>query len=225
MMRNRNISLFMSVFMVVMISILSGYSLLFSHKDRQVSFNGSFVLLDQEGLFSKVDSLSSQHEDRNRFVSEIKKLLSSENLIESYSIRYSWPKEVIVNIREVSPLAILNNNKLITGDCKIFEFSKDVPSDRLMGFFVDTGMDEEYMCEKINTIIPYIDSLEVGKVSILSNGNYRITVNETDYLIAGANVPEEINRMLTISGMLESGDYGRAVVDLRYSSGGAIQPM
>lgn len=214
--------LFLTIVMFVAVIYLLGAA---NWGERHIKFNGIFVLLDQGKISRQVESLSEKHPNKYKFQLEVERMLGSERLIKRISIRYAWPNDVIINIDEVVPVAIVGEGELLTDDCRIISYPGGNKDGKFMHFDLGLSQEVDFTCHQVKKIIPHIGFNGIKNINILDNGNFRINFDETEYLITGRNVSLEIDRMKRISVALREKDMSISAVDLRYLSGGAILPL
>lgn len=193
--------------------------------ERRIKFNGSFVLVDQGKISGQINGLSEKHPDKYKFQSAVELLLKSEELIKSVSIRYVWPNDVIINVDEVVPVAIVGEKRLLTDDCQIIGYPVSNEDGGFIHFDIGLVQETDFTCRQIMKIIPHVDFNGIKNITIFDNGNFRIGFDGIDYLITGKHISLEIERMKRISSALRDKGMSVSNVDLRYSSGGAILPL
>lgn len=221
-MMNKSHKAVFSILLAIPVIFFVLYSMKNSNTDRHIRFNGSFVLIDQESLFKEVEAVSVRYNESDRFLSEIKKLLFTKKYINNFSIRHSWPNEVIISIEEIAPLALIDGKILIADDCTTHEYPTDVNGKMLVNFLVDPASGNAHTCHHIKEIISYLNPSEISRVEILANGNYRIFMGSVHFIISGIDISAEMQRFADVSQVLR---HRRLSVDLRYFSGGAIRPL
>jgi len=191
--------------------------------ERHIGFSGSFVLVDQEQLFEKVERLSGENVSTEDFVSAVSNVLGKESYIESHSIRLSWPNSVVINIEEIDPIAILNGDSLFTRTCGSFKYESNILQEGMLNIETKLDARDPYLCGRIQDIASSLHAAGIGRIEVLNNGNYGLEIAGVNYLISGEAMQADMARLKAISDRLSI--TGRQVksVDLRYTSGGAVK--
>mgnify|MGYP001822151096 FL=1 len=87
------------------------------HDKRSIQVKGVFIQVDEAALLDRIKTISERNPGRQEFIEHVYQMLNHEPYIATSSVRYSWPNDVVIEIREISPVAILNKSELLSRDC------------------------------------------------------------------------------------------------------------
>lgn len=194
-----------------------------SEQRYQISVNGVFVLVDQENLLSRINTLALNIESKTQFISELELFLAAEPYIYSSSIRYAWPNEVIIDIDEINPTALISGHGFLSEDCRVIAYEKSLASN-IHVFELDQVEINKNSCQQIMAIHPYLNE-QIRSVSLISNGDYRLKLDGVEYVISD-DFEYMFDRVWRVHRRLKARHLNESlIVDLRYRSGSAIRVL
>ncbi len=206
----------------VFIVIYQGFG---SHREEsyQISMTGIFVLVDQKALLKRINDLSEIVGNRQLFLNRLEKLLTSEPYIQSSTVRYTWPNEVIIDIQEIVPKVLIRGHGFLSSDCMIIGY-KDTNFENVHFFDLEKSDLNEFICQQVIQIQPYLTS-EIKLITLLSNGDYRLIINDIIYVINN-DLDKMFTKVWSIHhGLRRKGLVSSLIVDLRYLSGFTIKSV
>lgn len=214
------VSVFAFVFITAMVVLLSAWNKKMG-QEHEVRINGVFVLVDQQELMEKVKRIDAESRDKAQFISQVEHLLSREPYIQSSTLRYSWPNQVVIDIHEITPIALIGGQGYVTSNCKIISSAK-TPVTGIPVFEIEGDALDRHSCNKIQEIRPYLGK-GVRSVAIMSNGDYKLDVYSRRYVISDdlQTMFEKIRRIERQLNQMNMTEF--MTVDLRYSSGSAVR--
>ncbi len=190
---------------------------------RSIQIKGVFVLVDELDLHNRLSQLSLNNPDRRKFLDEVRTMLKNEPYLESSTIRYSWPDEVVLEISEVSPVAMINRDRLLLKDCRIVGLESEVLSAPLIDFAVSQEQLGDDICKQILEVLGPIHKTGARHVSILGNGDYVLDFGRTKLVIGKDQFHEVPGKIGKLSMLIRMNRLHAEYVDLRYISGAAIR--
>ncbi len=220
---NRDIVIHISGFLLVLglvfIALYQGFKP-YGGKSYQINMTGSFLLVNQEDLLKRINDLSASVKNRQLFLNQIEKLLVSEPYIGSSNVRYNWPDEIVIDIQEIVPKALIRGHGFLASNCMVINYQGMNFENVYLFELKDIGLNKS-TCQKIIKIQPYLTN-EIKLVTLLSNGDYRLVIDDVQYVIS-----DDFDKMFarvwrTHHGLWRRGLSDPLIVDLRYSSGGAV---
>ena len=214
------IIIFLFVLGFVFIVIYHGFKL-YNEKNYQISMKGIFILTNQNILLKRINNLSKVTGNKQFFMSKINKLLSLEPYIKSFTVRYAWPNKIIINIEEITPVAIIKKYGFLTSECKLIKY-ENLSFENIYFFELNDVILNEFFCKKIMNIQNYLDK-RIKLITLLSNGDYKLKINNTEYII-NDNFDEMFTKIWRIHKNLQKKNITNLIfLDLRYLSGSAIK--
>lgn len=122
---------------------------------------------------------------------------------------------------EVAPNVFIEGHGLLGDDCRIVE-SDEAAAAAAFVFALEGGPLERARCMQIKNIQPFLDG-RVGRVTLMSNGDYRVAVGGMRYVITDA-LDSMFHTLWRVHGRISRQTEQPLVVDLRYTAGSAIRP-
>ena len=182
-------------------------------------------MVDEGSLLSRIKRVSMENPERHKFVDQVYRMLNHEPLIASSTLRYSWPNEVEIEIREINPVARVNTSSLMLGDCRLIDGISDQLPVRLIDIVMEkTGFDI-YRCEQLKNILSVIRQMPVNRVTILQNQDYVLGFDDRRIIAAPANIIENPMKVKKVVELMRAGKIDAEYVDMRYASGLAIRKV
>ena len=192
---------------------------------RSIRIKGVFVLVDEAEFLGRLKELSANNDTRKEFLDDVRLLLGQEPYISSSSIRYSWPDDVVIEITEVSPVAILNDDGLLLGDCQVVGKGSNKLSIKLVAFdTVSEGL-EQFQCDQVMEVLPILNLMLVNRATLLANGDYMIEINGQRLVVGLDDIKESSEDIRRIVHQLEKQRVDAEYIDMRYVSGFAIKQV
>ena len=124
--------------------------------ERSIQIKGVFILVDEGSLLNRIKRVSMENPERQKFVDEVYRMLNHEPLIASSTLRYSWPNEVEIEIREINPIARVNTSSLMLGDCRLIDGIPDNLPVRLIDVVMEKQKLDIYRCEQLKKTLSVI---------------------------------------------------------------------
>jgi|GEM_PF-3611588 len=192
---------------------------------RSIHVKGVFVLVDEAELLGRLKELSIGNANRKKFLNEVRLLLEQEPYISSSSIRYSWPNDVVIEITEVSPVAVLNGDGLLLGDCRVVSKGSNKLSIKLMVFDTAGEGIEQFQCDQVMDVLPILNLMLVNRATLLASGDYMIELNGQRFIVGLGDIKESSEEIRRIAHQLEKMNVDAEYIDMRYVSGFAIKQV
>jgi cell division septal protein FtsQ len=193
--------------------------------ERSIQVKGVFVLVDESSLLDRIKRVSMENPERQKFVDEVYRMLNHEPLIASSSLRYSWPNEVEIEIREINPIARVNTSSLMLADCRVIESISDELPVRLIDIVMEKKMLDIYRCKQLKKILSVIRQIPVNQVTVLQNQDYVLGFDDRRIIAASENIIENPMKVKKVVELMRAGKLEAEYVDMRYSSGLAIRKV
>jgi cell division septal protein FtsQ len=190
---------------------------------RSIRINGVFVLVDEAEFLGKLKNLSAKNSGRQEFLDEVRLMLNKEPYISSSSIRYSWPDDVVIEITEVSPVAILNEKELLLGDCRVVSKGSNKLSIKLMTFDTAGQGLKQFQCDQVMEILPILNLMLVNHATLLAN--YILEIKGQRVIVDFESIKESSEDISRIVGFMKKQGVDAEYIDMRYVSGVAIKQV
>lgn len=210
--------------LIAIVAVMQSATVLaYPNEGREIHIKGIFVLVDEVGLLNQIKKISRANADRQEFVDSVYQRLSAEPYIAVSSIRYSWPNEVEIEIREVDPIASVDGASLLLDDCRLVGMP-----DRQIGMSLlhvqtdDFGFDKN-RCQQLVRIMPVLKMLSVSKVMMKSNNDLVLEIHNRKLYVDYDDLHIRIGRIRKVIDFVKSGKIDADYIDLRYASGIAIK--
>ena len=192
---------------------------------RSIRINGVFVLVDEAEFLGKLKNLSANNSGRQEFLAEVRLMLNQEPYISSSSIRYSWPDDVVIEITEVSPVAILNEIELLLGDCRVVSKGSNKLSIKLMAFDTAGQSLKQFQCDQIMEILPILNLMLVDHATLLASGDYILEIRGQRVIVGFESIKESSEDISRIVSLMKKQGVDAEYIDMRYVSGVAIKQV
>jgi cell division septal protein FtsQ len=193
--------------------------------ERSIQIKGVFVLVDESSLLDRIKRVSMENPERQQFVDEVYRMLNHEPLIASSTLRYSWPNEVEIEIREINPIARVNTSSLMLADCRVIESISDQLPVRLIDILMEKKALDIYRCEQLKKILSVITQMPVNRVTVLQNHDYILGFDDRRIFAASANIIDNPMKVKKVVELMRAGKLDAEYVDMRYASGLAIRKV
>ena len=193
--------------------------------DRSIRVKGVFVMVDEASLLERIKSISVRNPGRQEFIDRTYEMLNHEQYISSSSIRYSWPNDVVIEITEITPAAIVNTSELLLNDCSRVPMASGRAPINLVGVNTENPLLEENQCRRILGLLPIISAMPVSEITILGNGDYVLAIANRQLLVGKDDFLRSINRIRKVAQSMYSGRLDADYVDMRYASGMAVRKV
>lgn len=190
--------------------------------NRSIQIKGVFLLVDQAELLGRLNRLSVDHPEQGEFVSKVTSLLESEPYVSSSSIRYAWPNAMIIEITEVTPLAIVNGRYLLLQGCRLIEYDPAVINITSQILYLESDIVDAARCREINKALANLEFLAADSVSIQSNGDYVLSFAGTRVVVDNAELAPGLAKIADIADRIRKQEISAKYIDTRYVSGAAI---
>ena len=197
----------------------------YSGGERSIKIKGVFVLVDEGSLLNRIKRVSIENPERQKFVDQVYRMLNHEPLIDSSTLRYSWPNEVEIEIREINPVASVNTSSLMLGDCRLVDGISDQLPVRLIDIVMEKTAFDTYRCEQLKNILSVIRQMPVNRVTILQNQDYVLGFDDRRLIATPANIIENPIKVKKVVELMRAGKIDAEYVDMRYASGLAIRKV
>lgn len=219
-----NIISFVLTILLLVAAIYYGYPQSGSQQ-YHIHLNGSFVLVDEEELLNRIKNIIQKNNITDGIsLRTLEKSLGKEPFVDSATVRYSWPNELVIDISEVLPRAFIRNHGYLSTDCRIINNKQPlikvshIPVIQLE----DIELNSRY-CNKINQIISHFTH-EIDYIVLMSNEDLRIAKGSVEYIL-GKNNQSGFEQLFLIDEQLQKSNETRLIVDLRYISGAAVKEV
>lgn len=200
-----------------------GYSQSYGQQ-RHVRLNGVFVLVDEARLLDDIENiLHDKASPDSNALHRIEKRLGENPFIDSVSVRYTWPNELVVDINEVSPKAAIHGHGFLTGDCNVISDGRvlsipSIPVIELESIKFDTSS-----CRRIMQMLRYI-TYDIDSIVLMSNENLRVIKGDIQYIL-GSDLASGFEQFALLDKRLREQGQSRLIVDLRYIAGAAVREV
>lgn len=193
--------------------------------ERSIQIKGVFILVDEGSLLNRIKRVSMENPERQKFVDEVYRMLNHEPLIASSTLRYSWPNEVEIEIREINPIARVNTSSLMLGDCRLIDSIPDNLPVRLIDVVMEKQKLDIYRCEQLKKTLSVIRHMPVNRVTVLQNQDYVLGFDDRRIIAASASLVENPMKVKKVVELMKTGKLDAEYVDMRYASGLAIRKV
>lgn len=193
--------------------------------ERSIQIKGVFILVDEGSLLNRIKRVSMENPERQKFVDEVYRMLNHEPLIASSTLRYSWPNEVEIEIREINPIARVNTSSLMLGDCRLIDSIPDNLPVRLIDVVMEKQKLDIYRCEQLKKTLSVIRHMPVNRVTVLQNQDYVLGFDDRRIIAASASLVENPMKVKKVVELMRTGKLDAEYVDMRYASGLAIRKV
>ena len=193
--------------------------------ERSIQVKGVFILVDEGGLLNRIKRVSMENPERQKFVDEVYRMLNHEPLIASSTLRYSWPNEVEIEIREINPIARVNTSFLMLDDCRLIEGIPDQLPVQLIDVVMEKQKLDIYRCEQLKKTLSVIRQMPVNRVTVLQNQDYVLGFDGRRIIAASASLVENPMKVKKVVELMRTGKLDAEYVDMRYASGLAIRKV
>ena len=141
----------------------------------------------------------------------------------SSSIRYSWPKDVVIEILEVSPVAIINGSSLLLRGCSVMDIEASQLPVNLVAFDIGGRRLSKEQCRQIIGILPMLESMSIIRVSMLPNDDFSFHVGDGQLIVGQEDIKLSENKIKRMADLMNAKSIDVEYVDMRYVSGIAIR--
>jgi cell division septal protein FtsQ len=192
---------------------------------RSIRIKGVFVLVDEAKFLDRLKNLSTNNSGRQKFLDEVQLMLDQEPYISSSSIRYSWPDDVVIEITEVSPVAVLNEEELLLGDCRVVSKGGNKLSIKLMAFNTAGEGLQQFQCDQILEILPILNLMLVNRATLLTSGDYILEIKGQRVIVGFESIKESSKDISRIVSSIKKQGVDAEYIDMRYVSGVAVKQV
>jgi len=190
---------------------------------RAIHIKGIFVLVDEANLLGRVKLLSENNPERQQFLDGVDAMLDGEPHVSSSSVRYSWPNDVVIEIFEVSPVAIINDDELLLRDCGVISKGSEQLPVELVNFDTDGMRITREHCQRIVELLPMLDSVRVTHVTMLVNGDYVFDIGGKQLVVGVEDARTSKDKIRKMVSLMNGNRMHAEYIDMRYVSGAAVR--
>ena len=174
-------------------------------------------------MLARLKQLSAVNANREDFLTEVRLMLANEPYVLSSSVRYSWPDEVIIEISEVAPVAVVNQRKLLMENCQTVDVGPAGLHARIIAFDTADGKLNESQCRRIVNVLPMLGSIPVRHIKMLANGDYILDVDGSQLVVDENDIVSSEKKIRRIVSLIRMNRIDARYIDMRYISGAAIR--
>lgn len=191
--------------------------------NRSIQVKGVFVLVDEESMLARLKQLSAVNANREDFLAEVRQMLANEPYVLSSSVRYSWPDEVVIEISEVTPVAVVNQRKLLLENCRTVDMDPAGLHTKIITFDTADGKLNESQCRRIVNVLPMLDSIPARHIKMLVNGDYIFDIEGSQLVVGENDIVNSAKKIRRMADLIRMNKINTGYIDMRYISGAAIR--
>lgn len=191
--------------------------------NRSIQVKGVFLLVDEESMLARLQRMSAANANREDFLAEVRLMLANEPYVLSSSVRYSWPDEVIIEISEVTPVAVVNQRILLLENCRTVDVDPAGLHARIIAFNTADGKLNESQCRRIVNVLPMLGSIPARHITMLANGDYILDVEGSQLVVGENDIVNSAEKIRRMASLIRMNRINARYIDMRYISGAAIR--